>query len=224
VRLHTHLAETEDENRFCLELYKCRPLDYLADCGWLGERTWLAHGIHFNDGEIERLARAGTTISHCPCSNQTLASGSCPVCAMEAAGMRIGLGVDGSASNDASNLMQEVRAAFLLQRSRYGVAKVSHLDALRWATKGSAACLGRTDIGDIAVGALADLALFKLDEPRFSGSGDPLAALVLCGAYRADRVMAGGRWIVENGAIPGLDLTDLMRRHSAAARKLQAAS
>ena len=148
VRLHTHLAETEDENRFCQEIYNCRPLDYLEDCGWLNERTWLAHGIHFDAGEIKRLARAGTTVSHCPCSNQTLASGTCPVCEMEDAGMRVGLGVDGSASNDASNLMQEVRAAFLLQRSRYGVTKVSHLDALRWATKGSAACVGRTDIGE----------------------------------------------------------------------------
>jgi 8-oxoguanine deaminase len=221
VRLHTHLAETEDENRFCQELYKCRPLDYLEDCGWLNERTWLAHGIHFNDAEIKRLARAGTTIAHCACSNQTLASGTCPVCAMEAAGMQIGLGVDGSASNDASNLMQEVRAAFLLQRSRYGVTKVSHKDALRWATKGSAACVGRSDIGEIKVGALADFALFKLDELRFSGSGDALAALVLCGAHRADRVMVGGRWIVEDGQIPGLDLAALIRRHSAAARKLQ---
>ncbi len=221
VRLHTHLAETEDENRFCQELYKCRPLDYLEDCGWLNGRTWLAHGIHFNDAEIRRLADAGTTVSHCPHSNQTLASGTCPVCAMEEAGMRIGLGVDGSASNDASNLMQEVRAAFLLQRSRYGVAKVSHRDALRWATKGSAACTGRADIGEIAVGKMADLALFKLDELRFSGAGDPLAALVLCGAHRADRVMVGGRWVVEDGAIPGLDITDLIRRHSAAARALQ---
>jgi 8-oxoguanine deaminase len=221
VRLHTHLAETEDENRFCQEVYKRRPLDYLEDCGWLNERTWLAHGIHFNAGEMTRLARAGTTISHCPCSNQTLASGTCPVCAMEQAGVRIGIGVDGSASNDGSNLMQEVRAAFLLQRSRYGVKNVSHKDALRWATKGSAACVGRPDIGEIAVGKMADLALFKLDELRFSGSGDPLAALVLCGAHRADRVMVGGRWIVENGAIPGLDLHELMRRHSAAARTLQ---
>ncbi len=222
VRLHTHLSETEDENSFCLELYKCRPLDYLEDCGWLNGRTWLAHGVHFNDGEIGRLARAGTTVAHCACSNQTLASGSCPVCAMEEAGMRVGLGVDGSASNDSSNLMQEVRAAFLLQRSRYGVKKVSHKDALRWATKGSAACVGRTDIGEIAVGKMADLALFKLDELRFSGGGDPLAALVLCGAHRVDRVMVGGRWIVEHGRIPGLDLADLIRRHSAAARKLQA--
>lgn len=221
VRLHTHLAETEDENRFCQETYRCRPLDYLEDCGWLSERTWLAHGVHFNSEEIRRLARAGTAVAHCPCSNQMLASGACPVCAMEEAGMRVGLGVDGSASNNASNLMQEIRAAFLLQRGRYGVTKVSHRDALRWATKGSAACVGRTDLGEIKPGALADLALFKLDELRFSGSGDPLAALVLCGAHRADRVMVGGRWIVEDGQIPGIDLDDLMRRHAAAAKKLR---
>ena len=196
VRLHTHLAETEDENRYCQEVHQCRPLDYLENCGWLNDRVWLAHGIHFDAAEMKRLARAGTAISHCPCSNQTLASGTCPVCAMEQAGVRIGIGVDGSASNDGSNLMQEVRAAFLLQRSRYGVNAVSHIDALRWATTGSAACVGRTDIGEIAVGKMADLALFKLDELRFSGSGDPLAALVLCGAHRADRVMVGGRWIV----------------------------
>jgi 8-oxoguanine deaminase len=222
VRMHTHLAETEDENRYCLEIYKCRPLDYLENCGWLNDRVWLAHGVHFNADEIKRLGRAGTTIAHCACSNQTLASGTCQVCAMEEAGVGVGLGVDGSASNDASNLMQEVRAAFLVQRGRYGVGKVSHLDALRWATKGSAACAGRKDIGEIAVGAMADVALFKLDELRFSGSGDPLAALVLCGAHRADRVMVGGHWTVENGQIPGLDLAGLIRRHSAAARKLQA--
>ena len=221
VRLHTHLAETEDENRYCQDVHHCRPLDYLEDCGWLSDRVWLAHGIHFNDGEIKRLARAGTTVSHCPYSNQTLASGTCPVCAMEQAGVRVGIGVDGSASNDSSNLIQEVRAAFLLQRSRYGVTAVSHRDALRWATKGSAACLGRTDLGEIAVGKLADIALFKLDELRFSGSGDPLAALVLCGAHRADRVMVGGRWVVENGEIPQLDLSALIARHSAAAHKLQ---
>jgi 8-oxoguanine deaminase len=221
VRMHTHLAETEDENRYCQEIHHCRPLDYLENCGWLSDRVWLAHGIHFDAGEMKRLARAGTAISHCPCSNQTLASGTCPVCAMEQAGVKIGIGVDGSASNDGSNLMQEVRAAFLLQRSRYGVKAVSHIDALRWATKGSAACVGRTDIGEIAIGKMADLALFKLDEPRFSGSGDPLAALVLCGAHRADRVMVGGRWIVQDGEIPSLDLGALMKHHSAAAHALQ---
>jgi 8-oxoguanine deaminase len=221
VRMHTHLAETEDENRYCQEVHHCRPLDYLESCGWLSDRVWLAHGIHFDAAEMSRLARAGTAISHCPCSNQTLASGTCPVCAMEQAGVKIGIGVDGSASNDGSNLMQEVRAAFLLQRSRYGVKAVSHIDALRWATKGSAACVGRADIGEIATGKMADLALFKLDEPRFSGSGDPLAALVLCGAHRADRVMVGGRWIVKDGEIPNLDLGALVKRHSAAAHALQ---
>ena len=221
VRLHTHLAETEDENRYCQETYKCRPLDYLEDCGWLGERTWLAHGIHFNADEMKRLARARTAISHCACSNQTLASGHCPVCDMEHAGVAIGIGVDGSASNDSSNLMQELRAAFLLQRSRYGVKAVSHKDALRWATQGSAACAGRSDVGEIAVGKMADLALFRLDEPRFSGGGDPLAALVLCGAHRADRVIVGGEWVVVNGEIPGLDIHELKMRHAAAARSLQ---
>jgi 8-oxoguanine deaminase len=221
VRLHTHLAETEDENRFCEQIYGCRPLDYLEQCGWLGPRTWLAHGIFFGAQEMQRLAKAKTAISHCACSNQILASGCCPVCEMEEAGVRIGLGVDGSASNDESNLMQEVRAAFVLQRARYGVGKVSHRDALRWATKGSAACVGRPELGEIAVGKAADLALFKLDELRFSGAGDPLAALVLCGAHRAGRVMVGGRWVVIDGAIPGLDVADLIRRHSAAARRMQ---
>jgi 8-oxoguanine deaminase len=221
VRLHTHLAETEDENKFCEQIHGCRPLDYLEQCGWLNARTWLAHGIFFNASEMKRLGKAGTTISHCACSNQILASGCCPVCEMEEAGVKIGLGVDGSASNDESNLMQEVRAAFLLQRARYGVGLVSHKDALRWATKGSAACVGRSELGEIAVGKAADLALFKLDELRFSGHGDPLAALVLCGAHRADRVMIAGRWRVIDGAIPGLDIADLIRRHSAAARRMQ---
>jgi 8-oxoguanine deaminase len=221
VRLHTHLAETEDENKFCEQIHGCRPLDYLEQCGWLNARTWLAHGIFFNPSEMTRLGMAGTTISHCACSNQILASGCCPVCEMEEAGVGIGLGVDGSASNDASNLMQEVRAAFLLQRARYGVGRVSHKDALRWATRGSAACVGRPELGEIAIGKAADLALFKLDELRFSGHGDPLAALVQCGAHRADRVMVGGKWTVIDGAIPGLDIADLIGRHSAAARAMQ---
>ena len=221
VRMHTHLGETEDENRYCVQIYGCRPLDYLEQCGWLNARTWLAHGVHFNAQEIRRLGRAKTSISHCSCSNQLLASGCCPVCDMEDAGVAIGLGVDGSASNDCSNLMQEVRSAFLLQRARYGVGRVSHKDALRWATKGSAACVGRPELGEISVGKAADLAFFKLDELRFSGHGDPLAALVLCGAHRADRVMVGGNWVVIDGAIPGLDVSDLVRRHSAAARTMQ---
>ncbi|HEY4040348.1 MAG TPA: 8-oxoguanine deaminase [Rhodopila sp.] len=222
VRLHTHSAETADEEAFCLAKFGCRPLDYLEQCGWLGGRTWLAHGVHFDVAEIARIAKAGTCVTHCPCSNQMLGSGTCRVCEMERAGVHVGLGVDGSASNNASNLMQEVRAAFLLQRSRYGVAKVSHKDAIRWATAGSAACIGRPELGRIAVGAQADLALFLLDELRFSGARDPIAALVLSGAHHADRVMVAGRWVVQDGAIAGLDLAALIRRHNAAAKALHA--
>jgi 8-oxoguanine deaminase len=221
VRIHTHLAETKDETDYCRAKYRCTPLDYLEDCGALGPRTWLAHGIHFDSGEIKRLAKARTCVTHCPCSNQVLGSGGCPVCEMEDAGMSVGLGVDGSASNDGSNLIQEVRAAFLLQRHRYGVTRVSHRDALRWATRGSAACIGRPALGEIKRGSIADLALFRLDELRFSGSTDPIAALVLCGAHAADRVMVGGRWVVEQGRIAGLDVDDLMRRHRVAAHRLQ---
>ncbi len=220
VRLHTHLAETVDENAFCLEKFGCRPLDYLEQCGWLTDHTWLAHGVHLDRTEIGRLASSGTGVTHCPCSNQILASGTCPVCEMERAGVAVGLGVDGSASNNASNLMQEIRAALLLQRASYGVEQVSHLDVLRWATVGSAACLGRSDIGRIAVGMQADLALFTLNDLRFSGAMDPLAALVLCGAHRADRVMVAGRWVVQDGTIPGLDIAALVKRHTAAAAAL----
>ncbi len=220
VGLHTHLAETEDENDFCQEMFGCRPLDYLEDVGWMTERTWLAHGIHFSDDEISRLGSAGVGIAHCPGSNMVLASGICRGRELEQAGAPVGIGVDGSASEDASNLIQEARMALQIQRLRYGAGQISHEDVLRWATAGSAGCLGRADIGGISVGKQADLAFFKLDEPRFSGAGDPLAALILCGAHRADRVMVGGHWRVIDGEIPGLDLTGLMEEHAAAAASL----
>jgi len=222
VRLHTHLAETADETAFCEAQFGLRPLDYLASVDWLVDDVWLAHGIHFTRPEIARLGAAGVGICHCPSSNMILASGICPALELEAAGAPIGLGVDGSASNDGSNMIQEVRQAFLLQRLHSGADRVGHLAALRWATEGSARCLGRNDIGRIAVGKQADLALFKLDEPRFSGAGDPLAALVLCGAQRADRVMVAGEWRVVDGALPELDLDALMVEHQAAARRLWA--
>jgi 8-oxoguanine deaminase len=220
VLLHTHLAETEDENSFCLERFGMRPLDYLEECGWLEDRTWLAHGIHFNGSEMDRMAAAGVSVSSCPHSNMTLASGICSICEMESKGIAVGLGVDGSASNDASNMIEEVRQSFMVQRLKYGAANVSHMDALRWATEGSAQCLNRSDIGVIGVGKQADLALFKLDELRHSGGHDPLATLVLCGAGRADYVMIGGAWRVEQGRISGYDTAALMRRHQASARAL----
>ncbi len=221
--LHTHLGETADENRYCEREFGCRPLAYLEDCGWLTARTWLAHGIHFADDEIQRIGQAQVGIAHCPGSNMLLASGLCRVRELEQAGAPVGIGIDGSASEDASNMMQEVRHAFQVQRLRYGSASVSHMDALRWATQGSAACLRRDDIGVIRPGMQADLAMFKLDELRFSGHGDPLAALVLCGAHHADRVMIGGNWTVAGGAILNLDLQALMARHRQSAAELQQA-
>ena len=220
VRLHTHLAETLDEEDFCLQRFGLRTVDYLDSVGWLGPRTWLAHGIHFNPGEIERLGSAGTGVCHCPSSNMRLASGICPTLDLIAAGAPLGLGVDGSASNDASNMMLETRQALYLQRLRYGAEKITPELVLGWATKGSAQLLGRTDIGELAVGKQADLALFKLDELRFSGSHDPLSALLLCGADRADRVMIAGRWRVIDGQVEGLDLQQLIAEHRQAAREL----
>ena len=220
VGLHTHLAETEDENTFCLQMFGLRPLDYLESVGWLNDRTWLAHGIHFNDAEIQRLGQAGTGICHCPSSNMVLASGICRVNELQAAGSPVGLGVDGSASNDHSNLMQEIRQALLIQRLRYEADEFTHRDALSLATTGSAKLLGRANIGELAVGNKADLALFKLDEPRFSGAHDPLAALVLCGASQADAVMINGHWTVKDKQWLGGDINELMARHQQAAKTL----
>ncbi|MCB4801657.1 8-oxoguanine deaminase [Methylobacterium brachiatum] len=219
-RLHTHLGETLDEDQFCLSMFGCRPVDYLEEVGWMSDRVWLAHGIHFNDAEVARLGKAGVGVCHCPTSNMTLASGHCRTCELEAAGSPVGLGVDGSASNDSSNLMEGVRHALMLNRLTYGAETVTHLDALRWATEGSAACLGRSDIGRIEPGREADLALFTLDELRFSGAHDPLAALVLCGATRADRVMVAGQWRVIDGQPLGVDAVRLREDHSRLAKAL----
>ncbi len=217
VRLHTHLGETPDEQAFCVQRHGMRSVDYLNSVGWLGPRTWLAHGIHFNQVEIHRLGAAGVGICHCPGSNMRLGSGTCRALQFEDEGSLIGLGVDGAASNDLSNMMLEARQALLVQRLRYGAEKITPDKVLGWATRGSARLLGRHDIGELAVGKQADLALFKLDELRFSGSHDPVSALLLCGADRADRVMIGGRWRVRDGQILGLDVAGLMADHQQAA-------
>lgn len=218
-RLHTHLGETRDEDAYCLSHFGCRPVDYLEEVGWMSDRVWLAHGIHFNDDEVKRLGRHGVGVCHCPTSNMVLASGLCRTKELEAAGAPVGLGVDGSASNDNSNLIEGVRHALMINRITYDAASVTHLDALRWATKGSARLLGRDDIGEIAVGKQADLAMFTLDELRFSGGGDPLATLVLCGAHRADRVMVAGQWRVVDGLPTTIDITRLRAEHGAAAKR-----
>ncbi|MFT7129798.1 MAG: 8-oxoguanine deaminase [Gammaproteobacteria bacterium] len=224
VLMHTHLAETEDENDFCLSRYGMRPVDYLEDCDWMNNRTWLAHGIHFNDDEIQRLGRAQVGIAHCPSSNMLLASGICPTLDLQKAGCPIGLAVDGSASNDCSNLIQEARQSLLQQRLRYGAENITAETVLEWATKGSATVLRRDDIGQIAVGKQADLAVFGLQELRFSGVGDPLAALVICGASRVEKLMVAGRWLVENGHHYDDIEAELASSHRALAVKLQSIS
>ncbi len=217
-RLHTHLVETAQEAAFAREKHGMTATDYLEEVGWLSDRVWLAHGIYFDDAEVAKLGRHGVGICHCPTSNMVLASGICRTKELEAAGSPIGLGVDGSASNDNSNLMEAVRHALMIGRLRYDAETVTHRDALRWGTEGSARCLGRDDIGAIAVGKQADLAFWSLDELRFSGAGDPIAALVLCGAHAADRVMVKGEWRVEDGAPVGVDLAKLRYEHHAASR------
>ncbi len=217
--LHTHLAETDDETRFCVDRYGCRPVEFLERTGWLGPRTWLAHGIHFDEREIATLGRHGLGICHCAASNMVLASGICRTVELEAAGAKVGLGVDGSASNDASNMMEALRQALMIGRLRYGADAITHRDVLRWGTEGSARCIGRGDIGRIAPGYQADLALFTLDETRFAGAHDPLAALILCNAHRADRVMVGGRWRVEEGQPLGVDLAKLIADQRQAAKR-----
>eukprot|EP00903_Cladosiphon_okamuranus_P004414 g4412.t1 len=214
VLLHTHLAETEDENQFCLDRFGMRPLDYLESIGWLNSDVWLAHGIHFTDPEIDRIGKAGMAVSHCPSSNMILASGICPVRDLEAAGVKVGLGVDGSASNDHSNMIEEVRQAFLLQRLKYGSANINVEDALRWATSGGAGLLHRPKLGSLQVGQMADIAIFDPQQDlRFSGASDSLSALITSGASRAKHVMVNGRWRVLDSQIQDLDLDQLRAKH-----------
>jgi 8-oxoguanine deaminase len=216
--LHCHLCQSPDEDAYAMAAFGKRSVDLLEEAGWLRPGTWVAHGIHFNDDEFDRLGRARVGVAHCAAADMAFGVGICPTKDLEAAGVVIGLGVDGSASNDSSNMMEAARHALMLQRLRYGHAAVSAYDALRWATEGSARCLGRDDIGSIAPGMEADLALFLLDEPRFSGAQDPIAALVLCGHHRADRVMVAGRWRIVEGAPEGIDLGALVAKHKAMAK------
>ncbi|MFT2090807.1 8-oxoguanine deaminase [Paraglaciecola sp. 2405UD69-4] len=221
VLLHTHLAETEDENNFCLREYGMRPLDYLESCDWLNNRTWLAHGIHFSEQEIQRLGKAKVGIAHCPSSNMLLASGICPTIDLEKAGCNIGLAVDGSASNDCSNMIQEARQSLLQQRLRYGAEVITAEKVLGYATKGSAAVLKRPALGQLKPQQQADIALFSLDELRFSGVGSPLDALVTCGAYKVNKLMVAGKWQIEDEQHINVEIAQLMSEHQDLARKLQ---
>ncbi|MBL8484485.1 MAG: amidohydrolase family protein, partial [Rhodocyclaceae bacterium] len=226
VGLHTHLAETLDEERYCLAKFGRRPVEYAEHLEWLGPDVWFAHMVHPSPAEIERLAATRSGVCHCPGSNMILASGIAPVRAMLDAGVRVGLGVDGSASNDAGHLLGEARLAMLLQRVGWpghesGAARFSARDALALATRGGAQTLGRDDLGSLAPGMAADFVAFRIDGLAHAGAlGDPLAALFTCAPGSAWLSVIDGKVVVEDGQIAGLDLPPLIERHNRLSRKL----
>ncbi len=221
VLLHTHLAENDYDVAYSLERYGLRPGDYAEALGWTGRDVWHAHCVKLNSDEIGLFARTGTGVCHCPASNLRLGSGIAPLREMMAAGLRVGLGVDGSASNDAGNLLNEARLAMLLQRVGGELAGVGARDVLELATRGGAALLGRDDIGCLAPGMAADFIAFRLDQPALAGAEqDALAALVFCMPPHVDLAVVNGRILVSEGQLTGQDLTPLVAQHRSAARRL----
>jgi cytosine/adenosine deaminase-related metal-dependent hydrolase len=224
--LHTHLAETLDEERFCLETFGVRPLGYLERLDWLGPDVYLAHGIHFDDSELDTLARTGTGVAHCPSSNMRLGSGIARVVEMRQRGVRVGLAVDGSASNDGNNLLLEARMALMAARLRTGAASMTPNDALDLATVGGAKLLNRPELGRIAVGQPADVAIFDMNRIEYAGAveQDPLGALLLCHPTPPRHVLVNGVLRVEDWAISGLDMPALLARHNGLVRRLMASA
>ena len=222
VLLHTHLAETVDEEEFCLGSFGARPVDYMEELGWLRDDTWFAHLVHVSEADIAKLASAECGLAHCPSSNMTLGSGIAPVVPMAKTAMRIGIGVDGSASNDTSSMIREVRQSMLLQRVRYGAESFSARDVLYLATMGGARVLHREDeVGSIEVGKAADLITFDMSGIEFAGAqSDPLAAIVHCGAERVDTAMVNGQIRVREGRLVDESLYDLIPRHNEISLKL----
>jgi 8-oxoguanine deaminase len=221
VRLHTHLAETLDEERFCLREFGRRPVGYAEELGWVGDDVWHVHCVHLNEQEIDLFARTGTSVCHCPSSNMRLASGIAPVRAYLDAGVTVGLGVDGSASNDSSHLLAEARMALLLQRVSGNPAGLSAEEALWLATRGGAQVLGRDDIGQLAPGKAADFIGLRLDRLDYAGAlHDPLAALVFCSPQQVDLSVINGRTVVEDGHLLTVDVGPVVERHNRISRGL----
>ncbi|MCP3687820.1 MAG: 8-oxoguanine deaminase [Gammaproteobacteria bacterium] len=228
VNLHTHLAETIDENRFCEEKFGMRPLEYMESLGWMGNDVWYAHMVHPDSNEIKTLAKTGSGVCHCPSSNMILASGIAPIREMSDAGVRVGLGVDGSASNDGNHMLGEARQAMLLQRVGWPgfesrADRFSAREALELATLGGANVLNRDDIGSIEVGKAADLVSFRVDDMQHAGSlGDPVAALLTCAPGQVWHSVINGQTVVERGEIPGLDLGALVAQHNKISQRMLA--
>ncbi len=232
VHLHTHLAETADEEAFCIEMFGKRPVALMEELDWVGHDVWFAHSVHVNDAEIGVYAHTGCGVAHCPSSNMRLATGIAPVMKMRAAGVKVGLGVDGSASNDGSHLLAEARQTMLLARLDAGLRGASlsgeaapplmtARQALELGTRGGAAVLGRTDIGSLEVGKCADLFAINLNRLDFAGAlHDPLAAAVFCQPVTVDYTLVGGKFIVKEGHLMTVDLPRLIEKHNRAATRL----
>ncbi len=232
VHLHTHLAETEDEEAFCLQQVGYRPVEYMDLLNWVGADVWFAHSVYVNQQEIGQFAACGCGVAHCPTSNMRLASGIAPISAMLAAGVKVGLGVDGSASNDGSHLLAEARQAMLAARVKEGLTGFSRSNdpkrrlmtarqALELATRGGAAVLGRADIGALEAGKCADFFAVNLNRLPYAGAlHDPLAALIFCAPQQVDWTFVGGKAVVKDGKLVNIDPASLVERHNRAARRL----
>ncbi len=219
VRLHTHMAETRDEESFCLAKFGRRPLEYAEHLEWLGEDVWFAHSVWVDDAEIRRYAQTGTGVAHCPTSNMRLASGIAPVVKMLEAGVKVGLGVDGSASNDSSHMLAEARQAMLLQRVLGNPGALTARQALELGTLGGARVLGRDDIGSLEAGKAADFIGIRLDRVDYAGAlHDPVAATIFCATPRVDLSIINGRVVVENGNLLTIDLPLVIERHNRMAK------
>ena len=226
VHMHTHVAETLDEEQFCLETSGCRPVELMEELGWAGDDVWFAHGIYINDDEIGRMAANGTGVAHCPSSNMRLASGIAPVRKYLKEGVRLGVGVDGSASNDGNHLIGEARQAMLLSRlaaapSLEGGELLTARDALRMATRGSAAVLGRDDIGSLEPGKCADFVAIDMNRPEYAGAWhDPVAGLLFASPTRVDTNYVHGNAVIKDGELLGTELPALLEQHNAAAAEM----
>ena len=220
LRLHTHLAETLEEEQYCRELYGCTPVEYLERLGWLADDAWCAHCVHVSDAEAVRFAAAGVGVAHCPTSNLRLGAGIAPVRPLLDAGARIGLGADGSASNERSDLFLEVKQALLVARARGGPGALTAREALRLATRGGADVLGRDDIGSLEPGKRADLAVWRTDGLELAGADDLVAGLVLSAPHRVDRLFVGGQERVRDGRLVDADEEEIAREHRIQAARL----
>jgi cytosine/adenosine deaminase-related metal-dependent hydrolase len=221
LKLHTHLAETLEEEDYCRELYNCRPVEYLEQLGWIEDDVWCAHCVHLDAGDIDAFARGGVGVAHCPSSNMRLGAGIAPVRDLLDAGIRVGLGVDGSASNERGDLMLEVKQALLVARASGGPTALAARDALRLATRGGAAVLGRDDIGSLEPGKRADLAVWRTDTLELAGSQDLVPGLVLSAPHRVDRLYVGGEEVVREGHLVHADEAEIARHHRDQARRFE---